>query len=136
MFKKILVRNLIIEGAQLLEGLRRNRFPMVAALWSYFSEPMEWRLVIVSPAVDRQGPLAAYSRVQRVLSGTNPSQLTLSDIALISPNSADYEDLRRILPRAGRFSASPEPKYTLEAIFDDTYVYPMGALQRKNRISA
>ena len=130
MFKKLLVRDLITEGAQLLEALRRKRFPMVAALWNYFPESSEWRLVIVSPAVDRQGPLNGYTRVQRALSGINPSQLTLTDIALISPNSADYEDLRRILPRAGRFSASPAPNNTQKAIFDDTYIYPVGAPHR------
>jgi hypothetical protein len=129
-FKKILVRDLISEGERLLEGLRRNRFPVVAALWSYFPESMEWRLVLASPAVDHQGPLAAYGRVQRVLSGTNPSQLTLSDIALIGPESADYQNLRQVLSRPGQFTTGAATSQAGNVIFEDSYVYPLRASQR------
>jgi len=83
MYKRILVSDLLAEGQRLLEALARNRFPMVAALWSYFPESMEWRLVIVSPVVDRIGPLRAYRRIQRVLATTKPSLLTVTDIAAL-----------------------------------------------------
>src|SRR5258708_1371729 len=62
MYKKVLVNELISEGKQLLEALRRNRFSFTAAFWYYFPDALEWRLVIVSPTVDRSGPLAAYQR--------------------------------------------------------------------------
>ena len=130
MFKKILVKELIAEGARLLEALGRNRFPVVAALWNYFAESMEWRLVIVSPVVDHRGPLSAYARVQRVLSGINPSQLTLSDIALISPYSEDYANLRAIVSRPGQFSTGPATNPMQTVVFEDTYIYPMSVSQR------
>ena len=78
MLKKILVKELVDEGQRLLEALSRNRVTIKAALWHYFPESTEWRLVIVSPTVGR-GPLAAYKRVQAILATTNPSYLTLTD---------------------------------------------------------
>ena len=64
MYKKILVSELIDEGQRLLEALRRQRFPVVAALWSYIPESLEWRLILVTPTVEHTGPMAAYTRVQ------------------------------------------------------------------------
>jgi hypothetical protein len=129
MFKKILVSDLISEGAQLLEALGRNRFPVIAALWNYFPESMEWRLVIVSPAVDHNGPINAYTRVQRVLAGIEAAQLTLTNMVLIGPNSQDYRDLREIFSRLGRFS-HPGTHSAQSVVFEDSYVYPVTVPQR------
>ncbi|MGO9261263.1 MAG: hypothetical protein ACLQU1_33885 [Bryobacteraceae bacterium] len=123
MFKKVLVSDLISEGQRLLEALKRNRFSISAAAWYYLPESMEWRLVIVSPAADRSGPLAAYTRVQRVLAGTNPSQLTLTDIAVIGPSSQDFEDLRAIISGSGPTSTGSAMGRSRDMIFEDSYVY-------------
>jgi len=65
-----------------------------------------------------------------VLSGINPSQLTLSDIALISPYSEDYANLRGILTLPGRLGTGPATNPMQNVIFEDTYVYPAGVSQR------
>jgi hypothetical protein len=122
MYKKILVSDLIVEGQQLIAALKRNRFPIAGALWSYFPEAMEWRLVIASPATDSSGPLAAYTRVQRVLASTHPAQLTLSDIVLVSPLSHDYETLRSTVSAGGQFGIGPAAAIK-NLVFEDAYVY-------------
>ena len=129
MFKKILVRELVADGARLLEALRGNRFPMLAALWNYFPESMEWRLAIVSPIADKN-PLGAYKRIQRILAGIPPTHLTLSDIALISPYSEDYANLRSILSQPGRLANGTSPDYLQNVVSEDAYVYPVGTVTR------
>lgn len=128
MLKRVLVNDLLVEGQRLLEALARNRFPVVAALWNYFPESMEWRLVIASPVVDRDGPLRTYTRIQRVLATTNPSHLTLSDIAAIGPASQDYQTMRATISNPGRFIAGPEVnRIQSNVVFEDAYVYQLPA---------
>ena len=79
MYQKILVEELKADGRLLVEALKRNRFPVTAAAWYDFPEA-QWRLVVVSPAVDLMGPMAAYSRVQRALQSVEPSELTQSGV--------------------------------------------------------
>jgi len=118
------VNDLIVEGKQLLEALARNRFPIVAALWSYFPESMEWRLVIVTPTADR-APLAAYARVRRALDRTAPPLLTLSDIALVGPSSDDYQAFRSVGSSIGRFGKGFTESRVQYAVPEDTYVYQL-----------
>jgi hypothetical protein len=128
MYKRILVNDLLVEGQRLLEALARNRFPVVAALWNYFPESMEWRLVIVSPVVDRDGPLRAYRRIGRVLATTNPSHLTVTDIAAVGPASQDFRNLQAIISSPGRFIAGPEVnRIQPNVVFEDAYVYQLPA---------
>jgi hypothetical protein len=103
---------LIEDGNALLQALKRNRFPITAAAWYDFPES-EWRLVIVTTAVDQNGPMAAYGRVQRALQTFNPSGLTLSDISLISPLSREFHNLKPLVSAAGR------------AAFEGTHVYQL-----------
>ena len=126
MYKRILVKELVDEGHRLLEALKKNRFPLKAALWHYFIEAEEWRLVLVSPVADRAGPLTAYTRVQRVLARTNPAYLTLSDISVFGPLSPDYRDLAAGVSRSGKFGAGPAAHQTPAApsvVFEDAYIY-------------
>jgi len=122
------VNDLLVEGQRLLEALERNRFSVVAALWSYFPESMEWRLVIVSPVVERVGPLRAYTRIRRVLTTTNPSLLTVSDIAAFGPASQDYRNLRDIISSPGRLITGTEVnRIQPPVVAEDAYVYQLPA---------
>ena len=115
MLKKILVKELVDEGQRLLEALARNRFNVKAALWHYFPEATEWRLVIVSPAVGR-GPLAAYTRVQSVLASTKPSYL-------MSPQSPEFRELLGEVAMGGQLGVGPATGPTSRVVFEDDYVY-------------
>lgn len=117
MLKKILVAELIEDGHALLQALKRNRFPISAAAWYDFPEA-EWRLVIVTTAVDRHGPMAAYGRVLRALQTFQPKALTLSDVTVVSPLSQEFRNLRTLASTSGRSSAR-------SVAFDDAYVYQL-----------
>lgn len=124
MYKKVLVSELIDEGQRLLETLRRNRFPITSALWHYIPDSLEWRLVIVSSAVEHSGPMAAYGRVQRALGSIDVLRVALSDIVLIGPNSQEYQALRQVVGAPGRFSGTvPLAPPLHNVVFEDDYVY-------------
>jgi len=123
MFKKVLVNDLIADGQRLVEALQRQNFPMIAAVWCHLPESLEWRLVLASPVVDQVGPMAAYTKVQSTLAKINPSQLTLSDITVISPHSEDFQNLCSLVTTPGRFSAGPANGPPRNIVFEDNYVY-------------
>jgi hypothetical protein len=124
MYKKVLVEDLINDGRLLVEALDRNRFPITAAVWYDFPEA-QWMLVIASPIVDQVGPMAAYTRVQRVLQTVQSSRLTLSDISLISPLSQEFQNLRLLLTTPGRLGRSAASGGARTLVFEDAYVYRM-----------
>jgi hypothetical protein len=123
MYKKTLVSELVSEGHRLLDALRRNRFTVSAAVWYWVPESLEWRLAIVSPTVGRSGPMAAYTRVQRVLASINPSHLTLTDISVISPTSQEFQNLRVIVSSPGRFSTGSATGHIHDVVVEDNYIY-------------
>ncbi len=99
MYRALLVNRTIADGWKLIEHLRRERFPVSAAFWYHDGEAIRWRLVIVSPRVDRGG-IAAYAVVQRALTTIQRSTLTLDEISVISPHSSDFADFSRWLQGA------------------------------------
>jgi hypothetical protein len=122
MYKKVLVEDLIKDGRLLVEALERSRFPLTAAVW-YDVPESHWMLAIVSSAIDKNGPMAAYSRVQRVLQTIQPSRLTLSDISLMSPLSPEFENLRLLLSPPGRLRHVAATPRARSLAFEDAYVY-------------
>ncbi|MGD0300993.1 MAG: hypothetical protein ABSE86_28245 [Bryobacteraceae bacterium] len=120
MYQKVLVEGLKEDGRLLVEALERNRFPITAAVWYDYPEA-QWRLVVVSPAVDLVGPMAAYSRVQRALRSVERTELTLSDISLLSPRSQEFQNLRSLVSAPGRHGSGR----TRDVVLEDAYVYRM-----------
>ncbi|HTV55814.1 MAG TPA: hypothetical protein VMI06_13000, partial [Terriglobia bacterium] len=68
MYKTILVKALVEDGEKLLQQLDRQRFPIVAALWYYVPERMNWKFIIISEAANAPGPLEAYMQIQTAMS--------------------------------------------------------------------
>ena len=110
-------------GRRLLERLRHARFPFVAALWYYFSEPEVWRLVIASPEVDSTGPYRAYETVQQQLMSLSETGLTLSDVSVVSPTRPLIAALRAGLPLTGSDGKQLHHTFVGGMYIDDAYVY-------------
>ena len=72
-----------IEAARALLGkLKDNGLPISSAFWNYLAEPEQWTLMIASPLVDSEGPLAVYARVdEAVPNDVRNDDLSLRDIA-------------------------------------------------------
>ena len=128
MAEETLVRDLLTEqmiaaGADLTRQLDQHNWPVVGSLWLYDSEINKWRLLIVSPSVISEGPLAVYRRLNTVLESVNP-RLALDDISVVSP-----EDPRvRALASAYHTGREIEGRRVFRGAFnghyiDDAYVY-------------
>ena len=123
MLKTVLVKELIDEGARLLQELDRRDYPVQAAFWLYLPESDYWRLVMASPLVDQQGPIGAYRDLREALVVTNPSALSLQDISVLSPNGQDYQALLASAVGVGVFGFGAACGQLPRVVFEDSYIY-------------
>jgi len=122
MYKTVLVRQLIDDGANLLKLLDKRGFPIHAAAWFYDPEKSSWMLVIVTIAASKPGPLEAYMQIQAAMTGQDLT-ISLDDIIVMSPTSGKFEEFKRALEGVAR-GALLNPKASPEGVvFDDAYVY-------------
>jgi hypothetical protein len=72
-------------GRRRVVDLPDDHFRVKAAFWMYLPESLEWRLVIATPLVDEQGPLATYRDIRSVLAANLALNLSLQNISVVSP---------------------------------------------------
>jgi hypothetical protein len=122
MYKTILVKQMIDDGAKLLKELDDLKIDVCAAAWFDDPEKIVWKLVLVSSAASNPGPLEAYMQIQRAMNGLGLN-IALDDIVVMSPNSRKFEDFRRTLEGVAK-GAFLDPKGSSEGVaFDDAFVY-------------
>lgn len=121
MYKTILVKSLVEEGERLVQRLEARRLHIGAALWYYFDD--RWRLVIVSPMVEREGPLRMYNRVEEALTQMQPTELSLSDISVMRPNGYEFKELRSTVERSMPFAAAHGMSTPRDITFEEAYIY-------------
>ena len=131
MAKEILVGELLTEemleaGRRLLADVKQP-LEVVAAFWLYFPEPEEWRLALVTPRVDTDGPLELYTLLgDQIYTGDERARvygLELSNLTVLSPRDRLVEGLidsnRNYRKAAGR----DLPEQRLRGIYlDGSYV--------------
>jgi hypothetical protein len=131
-----MVKNSLVE-ADLLAGRRlvinldvpepnRSLFRLKAAFWLYDPESQDWRLVLATPLVDEEGPLATYKHLQRSLHSIQPTDLSLQNISVWSPRKA----LVKAIKRASRIPPGAEgvrlTRNSVGGIYiDDAYLYKL-----------
>jgi hypothetical protein len=94
MDKKILVEVNIEEGKKLVNALDRSKFILSGALWFYYSNLDEWRLLLVTPLVDLIGPNKAYTIVYNVIQDERFSSISIVNISVLSPTNRLIQLLR------------------------------------------
>lgn len=88
MVAMILNEEQIDAGEELLKRLDSANVQVAAALWFYFPEFDDWKLLLSLPRLIKQGPQAAYREVQKCLS--KPGQqfaLSLDDVSIAKLNA-------------------------------------------------
>ena len=123
--KDTLNREMIDAGEALIQRLDANKKDIAAAIWMYYAEPKDWRLMLTTPIVKTKGPLSAYKMVQSVLH-RYPDEfplLDLQDITVVAPDDRVLEPFRIALKKSGTPGVRLS-RTTLGARYiDDTYVY-------------
>jgi len=140
MVKTSLVEQDIAEGKRLLEALKQpalitrgrrrivdlpaSYFKPKAAFWLYLPESLEWRLVIATPLVDEQGPLATYRDIRAVLAANLDLNLSLLNISVVSPKDPMVKAFQNALKIAPDSQGMRFTRNTLDGTYiEDAYVY-------------
>lgn len=113
-------------GAELLRQMEGSEVEVRAALWLYFSEAEEWRLVLGTPLVAQIGSRAVYSKIQKILDQSGlGDRLLLMSITVMSMDEPLLKALRDMIHVDGiggvRFSRNSINNLYIE----DAYIYRM-----------
>ena len=71
-------------GRKAFDAIKAAMIPVRLAFWAYFSDAHEWRFVVVTSWLDREGPSATYAAVQKALKQSNV-RLSLQLVVLARP---------------------------------------------------
>jgi hypothetical protein len=101
MVKESLVDFLEGAGKRLLADLDAQNMGITAAFWMYQEEAQEWRLILATPLIEKDGPISAYLKVREIIEAgaegaRENERLFLRDVALISPNSNLFKEMYRV----------------------------------------
>lgn len=89
MVAEMLTDEMVQAGAALIRQLDSQGYSPDAALWLYFPELKEWKLMLAEARLSRRGPRVGYEIVQKALSsGTSALRgLPLSLVAITKPDA-------------------------------------------------
>ena len=122
MYKTVLVREMIEDGAKLLKRLDERGIPVRAAAWFDDPEKMAWKLVIVSSEASNPGTLEAYMKIQQAMTGLDLN-IALDDIVVMSPASRKFEDFKRKMEGVAKGESLHPRRLSEGTAFDDAYIY-------------
>ena len=79
-----LVTQRVEKGKRLVQALFQEKLAPRSAFWRYLPEPGEWRLFIVIPKLELEGPRWGYNAIQRALKKHGlADELPLRQIAVV-----------------------------------------------------
>lgn len=120
MYKTILVNSDIEDGRRVLRSVEQL-MRVTAAFWSHSEEEDRWKLVVVSPDVDVQGPIRLYTMIQTMLRdlASDPAgvKFPFSQISVVSPKTLLYKELKQ---HSGPVGGPVREGWALDA-----YIYKM-----------
>jgi hypothetical protein len=125
MDKPMLVDADMKAGEALLGKLDDIKFNVKAALWFYVQDSEEWRLIIASPIVDKDGPKKAYEKVQSQLQELDGGyKLSLRNISLVSPGDKLIKALESVIKTGKSISHIRFTRNVVNGLFiEDAYIY-------------
>lgn len=89
MVAKPLTESMIRSGAALVAMLDKRGFALDAALWFYFPDIGEWKLMLAEVKLSREGPRVFYKLIQDTISEAGPQlkEVSLDSVVLAVPNA-------------------------------------------------
>ncbi|KPK77958.1 MAG: hypothetical protein AMJ79_01570 [Phycisphaerae bacterium SM23_30] len=135
MDKKTLVKSDIDQGKTLLRVLDKAGINIPAAFWFYQSDSENWRLMIASPIVDKDGPIASYKKILSAMKKTEKiTDIAFDDITLMSPSNDTVKLLSKVIKTSAK--ATDNIRFTNNAInnviIEDALIYRMTKQSKRN----
>lgn len=124
MDKTILVDKNIEDGKALIQALDAKSLAIKAALWLFSSENNEWRLVIASPYVDKNGPRETYKFIQKTLKALPEVSLSLNDIFVMSPKNKLIELISTAIHTGNKIEGIRFTNNVIDnTLIEDAFIY-------------
>ncbi len=128
MVETILSKEMMELGAVFVRKLDEHGLRPDAALWLYFPEEEQWKLIISNSDVAKVGPKEIYRKIQEILAkyADEISELSLDDVALSKPD-APIISLLRIAIKTGPGISGIRFKNNVinGTLIEDAYIYRM-----------
>jgi hypothetical protein len=125
--KEVLEKEKIEAGQELLRRLAKTDFKVAAALWLWRIERPRWKLILASPAINKNGIRAAYDKIDEALAGMSQRipELDLVDIHPLATNKPLIKALRARAKKYHTDMAGERLKedWIGDVSIDDAYVY-------------
>ena len=100
MGEETLVESQITDAIALINKLDSAGTPPTLAVWYFYDDAAEWRLIIAGPSFDgllpKQEPVA-YRKIVEAMAATSLSSLAISDLKLVRTDSPLPKALRRLV---------------------------------------
>ena len=99
-----LVNEDLERGRATVEAIRQARVPVQFTTWAHFPYAEEWRLVIVTPLADREGPRAAYAATQHAVQRASllgENMLPVYRLTILGPSDDLARSLANTLKSSG-----------------------------------
>ena len=94
-----LVKDQAVEGAQLIEQLRKNNFDVIAACWLFDHDREDWKLYIVSKTASDKGRVEVRTELQSAFDQLPDLWMEQSDVRLVDPTDRVAQEIAVIQRR-------------------------------------
>src|SRR5438105_4761399 len=91
-----LVNPQIEAGQKALDALEEDGLKIRTAFWGRLAESREWRLFLVAPRVDAEGPRDVYKQIQRSLD-RHQLKILVWQVTVVGPHDPVAQEVRRVL---------------------------------------
>ena len=124
----------IAAGEELLSRLRRAGIKVVAAYWLRPAETGSWLLDIVTPAVDKEGPLKVYEKLHELVSVPKriAGGLDINIINVLGLNYSFFKNLKLAIRSAKELSGVRLPQFVVGDSLVDLYIYKFPATENSS----
>lgn len=96
----VLVATDFTAGLNVVQALERSNFPLKVALWLYFWEHEDWRLVLASPRLDEVEGAKAYGLLREILDAEGISGRLKPTLTIMRMSDPFIRALRRTFSKA------------------------------------
>jgi len=117
---------MIRSGAELVHKLDERQLSPDAAMWLYFPDAGEWRLLLAEVKLNELGPRSFYEKIQAIIASDKPelSELSLDSIGLTTPDNPLVLLLSRAIQTGPGISGIRLTNNVINgAVIEDAFIY-------------
>jgi len=125
MVKDTLLDSHIAAGKILLQELDAREFNITTAMWFYYPDFEEWKLLLFSPQFDEIGQRESYTKISEIITdlGQKVGMISLMAIKLIFKNDPLLKLFKNIIHIEGISTVRMTSNYLNGIYVDDAVIY-------------